>query len=383
MKNLKEKITALFLAGLLILTPAAVLAAEDDDDDTADLEAQLEELQNKADAQQAETERIQAKVDNVSEQLRVLSGYVSEAEADYAEVQGQLDDTESRIADNQELLQKTEKELGEKSKQLSKRVRNIYMHGQVSYIDVLFGAKNFNDFLTRMDLLTRVLKSDYALVQQVRSDKKVIETARAELEKERKARIALVKDAAAKRAELRSRKRDKDALLARMENDLELSKQAYEEMLAASKEVENLINARRYQYSGPAISGSGAMMWPIASNEITSEYGWRTHPIYGDARYHSGIDIGGDYGQPIYAAASGTVVYAGWISGYGYAVIIDHGGGVSTLYGHNEELNVGEGQSVSKGDVIAYCGSTGNSTGPHCHFEVRVDGEPVSPYDYL
>ena len=383
MKNLKEKITALFLAGILILTPAAVLAAEDDDDDTADLEAQLEELQNKADAQQAETERIQAKVGNVSEQLRVLSGYVSEAEADYAEVQGQLDDTESRIADNQELLQKTEKELGEKSKQLSKRVRNIYMHGQVSYIDVLFGAKNFNDFLTRMDLLTRVLKSDYALVQQVRSDKKVIETARAELEKERKARIALVKDAAAKRAELRSRKRDKDALLARMENDLELSKQAYEEMLAASKEVENLINARRYQYSGPAISGSGAMMWPIASNEITSEYGWRTHPIYGDARYHSGIDIGGDYGQPIYAAASGTVVYAGWISGYGYAVIIDHGGGVSTLYGHNEELNVGEGQSVSKGDVIAYCGSTGNSTGPHCHFEVRVDGEPVSPYDYL
>ena len=124
------------------------------------------------------------------------------------------------------------------------------------------------------------------------------------------------------------------------------------------------------------------MIWPI-SGEITSEYGWRTHPIYGDAHYHSGLDIGGDYGQPILAAAAGTVIHSGWISGYGNTVIIDHGGGVSSLYGHNEDLAVSEGQHVSQGQVIAFCGSTGNSTGPHCHFEVREGGEPVSPYGYL
>nr|MBO6295084.1 M23 family metallopeptidase [Schwartzia sp. (in: firmicutes)] len=100
-------------------------------------------------------------------------------------------------------------------------------------------------------------------------------------------------------------------------------------------------------------------------------------------RYHSGMDIGGDYGDPIIAAAAGIVTYSGWISGYGYAVIIDHGGGISTLYGHNEALAVAEGQTVSQGQVIAYCGSTGNSTGPHCHFEVREGGEPVDPMGYL
>ena len=124
------------------------------------------------------------------------------------------------------------------------------------------------------------------------------------------------------------------------------------------------------------------MIWPIVG-EITSPFGWRTHPIYGDGRFHSGMDIGGDYGDPILAAAAGTVIYSGWISGYGYAVIIDHGGGLSTLYGHNESLAVGEGQAVSQGQVIAYCGSTGNSTGPHCHFEVRENGEPVDPMGYL
>lgn len=124
------------------------------------------------------------------------------------------------------------------------------------------------------------------------------------------------------------------------------------------------------------------MIWPL-SGPITSEYGWRTHPIYGNARYHSGIDIGGDYGMNIYAADSGTVTYSGWISGYGNTVIIDHGNGVSTLYGHNQSLTVNVGQNISQGDVIAHCGSTGNSTGPHCHFEVRVNGEPTNPYDYL
>ena len=129
-------------------------------------------------------------------------------------------------------------------------------------------------------------------------------------------------------------------------------------------------------------AGGGGMIWPI-SGPITSEFGWRTHPIFGNARFHSGLDIGGDYGLPIHAAQSGVVIEAGWIGGYGNTVMIEHGGGIVTLYGHNESLAVGVGQHVNQGDVIAYCGSTGNSTGPHCHFEVRLGGEPVSPWDYL
>ena len=124
------------------------------------------------------------------------------------------------------------------------------------------------------------------------------------------------------------------------------------------------------------------MIWPI-SGPITSPFGWRTHPIFGSQRFHSGLDIGGDYGMPIHAAKAGVVSHAGWIGGYGNTVMIDHGGGIVTLYGHNQSLNVSVGQQVSQGQVIAFCGSTGNSTGPHCHFEVRLNGEPVSPYDYL
>lgn len=123
------------------------------------------------------------------------------------------------------------------------------------------------------------------------------------------------------------------------------------------------------------------MMSPI-NGPITSDYGWRIHPIFGRQRYHSGVDIGGDYGQPVAAAANGTVIHSGWINGYGNTIIIDHGGGITTLYGHNQNLLVGEGEPVLQGQTIALCGSTGNSTGPHCHFEVRENGEPVSPYEY-
>ena len=226
-----------------------------------------------------------------------------------------------------------------------------------------------------------MIRNDFQLVQKVLADKRVVEKARAELEKERAAQAALAKEADARQQELRQRKREKDRLLEKMETDKELSQQAYEEIVAASKEIEKLIRQSRYHYSGPT-TGSGGMIWPI-EGEITSPFGWHVHPITGDARFHSGIDIGGDYGDPIRAAAAGQVIYAGWISGYGYAVIIDHGGGISTLYGHNESLAVSEGQMVAQGQVIAYCGSTGNSTGPHCHFEVREGGEPVEPLGYL
>ena len=124
------------------------------------------------------------------------------------------------------------------------------------------------------------------------------------------------------------------------------------------------------------------MSWPC-NGPITSPFGYRVHPIFGTTIYHSGIDIGVDYGTPIHAADSGTVIYAGWIDGYGNTVIIDHGNNITTLYGHNSSLAVSDGQSVSKGTVIAYAGSTGNSTGPHCHFEVQVGGSAVDPMGYL
>ena len=349
-----------------------------------DLEDQLADLQRQAEEQQAKTNEASAKVENVSERLRQIQEELRVATAEYKEVKGQLDSVEDKISDNTELLEKTEADLKVKNKKLQQRVRDIYINGQISYVDVLFGAKDFADLMTRMDVLKRIIKHDYDLIMKVKEEKATVENTRAQLEKDKAEGEVLVADAQAKKAKVEDKESEQQVLLDQAIYDRDTSERMYEEIMAASQEVANMIRRSQMSsagYSG-APAGAGGMIWPI-NGPITSEFGWRTHPIFGTSRFHSGLDIGGDYGMPIYAAASGTVIYAGWISGYGNTVIIDHGGGVTTLYGHNDSLNVSEGENVAQGQVIAMCGSTGNSTGPHCHFEVRENGEPVSPYGYL
>lgn len=373
----RGKVLNLALSLLISLSVTGTALADD-------LEDQLADLQRQAEEQQAKTNEASAKVESVSERLRQIQEELRVATAEYKEVKGQLDSVEDKISDNTELLQKTEADLKVKNKKLQQRVRDIYINGQISYVDVLFGAKDFADLMTRMDVLKRIIKHDYDLIMKVKEEKATVENTRAQLEKDKAEAEVLVTDAQAKKAKVEDKESEQQVLLDQAVYDRDTSERMYEEIMAASQEVANMIRRSQMSsagYSG-APAGAGGMIWPI-SGPITSEFGWRTHPIFGTARFHSGLDIGGDYGMPIYAAAGGTVIYAGWISGYGNAVIIDHGGGVTTLYGHNDSLNVSEGENVAQGQVIAMCGSTGNSTGPHCHFEVRENGEPVSPYGYL
>ena len=372
----KQKVISLVTAAVMTMSAAGTALADD-------LEEQLEELQQKAAEQQEITNEAQQRVDNISEQLRILQADVDEATAAYNEVSDQLTKVKAEIDDNTVLLEETERDLAKRNVKLSKRVRDIYINGQISYIDVLFGAKDFSDFLTRMDILKRIIKHDYDLIMKVKADRQVVMDTRAKLEQDKADVEVLVTNAEEKQAVMLEKKREQQALLDKAQYDKEVSEQAYEEIMAASQEITNMIRRSQMTSSGYAsVTGSGAMIWPL-DGPITSEFGWRTHPIFGTQRYHSGLDIGGDYGLPIVAAASGTVIHSGWISGYGYTVIIDHGGGITTLYGHNSSLSVDVGDVVSQGQTIALCGSTGNSTGPHCHFEVRENGEPVSPYGYL
>ena len=134
--------------------------------------------------------------------------------------------------------------------------------------------------------------------------------------------------------------------------------------------------------SGTRTWGTGRYLTP-AQGPITSPFGYRIHPIFGTMRFHTGVDIGAYYGSPVLASDSGVVIDSGWLGGYGNCIIVDHGGGYSTLYAHCSELYVSYGQSVSKGQQIAAVGSTGNSTGPHLHFEVRINGEPVDPLGFI
>ena len=421
--------------------------SEESSDDNFD--AQIEKLEGEKASYEEAAERarvaaelIQVKIDSVSEFKRQLDEDAAIATADYEEKQAALDETLYRIDENETKLAEVTKELNEKHTVLENRVRDIYINGQISYLDVLFGSQDFGDFLTRMDLLKRVIVRDSELVADVLAYQNEIKEVGKQLEADRKIQTEL----AAKAEEAKDIKLEKaaqqQALIDLMENDKDVYDRQYDEMMASSAEVQRLIFAKEeekrrkaeeeaarrrqaelaaqreaqrqaqlqaqqyaqqdttaqadtvilvegddegsYDDSGYVMpsGGGGGMIWPLGG-PVTSEFGWRTHPIFGSQRFHSGIDIGGDYGLPICAAQSGVVIEAGWIGGYGNTVMIDHGGGIVTLYGHNESLAVGVGQQVGQGQVIAYCGSTGNSTGPHCHFEVRLGGEPVSPWDYL
>lgn len=391
-------------------------------DEIEQLEGQKAEYDTAAEEARQVVDAIQAKINSVSEVKRVLDEEAAVAVADYEEKQATLDETLARIEENESKLLATEEDYTAKHGKLEKRVRDIYINGQISYLDVMFGAQDFGDFLTRMDLLKRVMIQDSELVNEVLEYRNEIQAIGRQLEQDRLVQVEQAIIAADARDVQLQKVAEQQALIDMMENDKDVYEKQYAEMIAASDHVAQLIEESKYRVAAeearrkqeeeerkaraaareqqqqstgayessddgdyqayvPA-TNSGAMIWPI-TGPITSEFGWRNHPLFGGQRFHSGIDIGGDYGMPIHAAQGGIVSHAGWIDGYGNTVMIEHGGGIVTLYGHNESLAVSVGQNVNQGDVIAYCGSTGNSTGPHCHFEVRSGGEPVSPFNYL
>lgn len=337
-----------------------------------------DELNEKAEIERQKITKTDKKIDEVSEQMRAMQEDLDNANAQYNEVKTKLDETNAQIETGEKQLEETEASLKENRLHLQKRVRNIYMHGQVSYLDILFGAKDFSDFLTRMDLIKRILRYDYDLITKINNERNMIMETKKQLEADKKETEKLFDEATNKKLALDRKKDDLDEMMDKLKYDKETSEKAYQEIMTASANIARMLQ----NHSASSVVGTGQMILPL-NGPTTSEFGWRTHPIYGNARFHSGIDIGGDYGLSIVAADTGTVSYAGWISGYGNTVIIDHGNGISTLYGHNQSLTVSVGQNVSQGDVIARCGSTGNSTGAHCHFEVRINGEPTSPYNYL
>ena len=273
------------------------------------------------------------------------------------------------------------KKLEAQQKVLERRMRDIYKNGQVNYLDVLLGAKDFGDFVTRMDILKRILAYDTTLIQSTRADKEKLAKAKAQLETDRAKILDLRKLAADKRAQVAARRQERQGLLNAATYERETAERAYRELIDTSKQIEQMI--RRIQSGEKNIGGStGSLIWPC-EGPVTSPFGWRTHPIFGTQQLHTGIDIGADYGDSVVAADGGVVIEADWMGGYGNAVIIDHGNGVSTLYAHNSQLLVSEGQTVGKGQIISRAGATGYATGPHVHFEVRHNGTPVNPLNYL
>lgn len=348
------------------------------------LEAELSDVQSQMNEAQHRKELAEEQIGSVSELLRQIQSELDVALNELHAIEVQQSQVNAQIQQTEVELTAAQKRLDERERILNKRLRDVYMHGKLNYLEVILGAKNFTDFANRLEFLKRIVSADLNLITEIRAERELILQKKQQLEVQRQQLAKLQAEAEAKKTVVENKKQDQLIVLARLQDEKALAEASYAELQATSQDIEARIRARQQQgaSAGQVVHGSGVFVWPT-SGPITSPFGYRIHPIFGTQIYHSGIDIGVDTGTPIVAADSGVVIEADWLGGYGYAVVIDHGNGLSTLYGHNSELAVSPGQSVQQGQVIAYAGSTGYSTGPHCHFEVRVDGSPVDPMGYL
>lgn len=352
-----------------------------------ELNDKLQNLQDQIDESRAKQQSWQEVINEIAGKLRTIQIELDEANRKLKAIQAEQSAVNLQIKQTEEEIKKAEAYLKQRQEILNKRVRSIYMYGQLSYLEVITGAKSFSDFANRLELLKRIIHSDLNLIIEIQKQKALIEAKKAELE-EQKARLdALAAEAQKAQDEVVAKKAQQQKIMDEARSEKEAAAQMEADLIAESNNVREMIQNRiRQQQSGgidtPVVHGTGVFIWPC-NGPITSPFGYRTHPIFGTTIYHAGIDIGVDYGTPIHAADGGTVIAAEWYGGYGNAVIIDHGNGLQSLYGHNSSLTVSVGETVSQGQVIAYAGSTGYSTGPHCHFEVRQNGEAVDPMGYL
>nr|WP_304257579.1 M23 family metallopeptidase [Phascolarctobacterium succinatutens] len=378
----KKKLGGLLLALWLAVLPIYVALCFADTAD--DKRAELNDVRQRMERMQTRKEQARRKAESASAELSEVMGSLNELQAQANNLQKKSDALQGKINDNQAKLEKKQQEMQERMQIYRKRLRDIYINGQINYLDVLLGAKDFSDFSSRMYLLQKIISRDLELLEKLKQDAAEINSRKEQLAAEMKEIKATQTELEAKKAKVNKLREQRAYMLYKAQEEEQSSQEEYERLLAISENIASMLRNMEAGGGGAPAGqgGTGQFMWPC-NGPITSYYGWRTHPIFGTTKYHSGMDIAVDSGTPIHAADSGTVVYSGWLGGYGNCIMIDHGGGLVTLYAHNSALNVGEGQYVSKGTVVAYAGSTGYSTGPHCHFEVRLHGELTEPLNYL
>ncbi len=351
---------------------------------SSELDKKMEEWQ-RIEREMAEKEQqlkdVKAKEKSVMNELEAIEADLAEAESELAKLERQLAAVRGQIVVVQSELKKAEANVELRNDLLGRRIRAIHENGTVSYLEVLLSATSFADFVNRYELLQQIIRSDAAILEEVREEKALIEEKKAELEEKRSELSRLTSAAASQKRTIEARASDRERALDQLQSDKDAYEKALDELEAKSKQLEKIIRDLQAKNNQDAPS-KGSYMWPV-SGRITSPFGMRYHPVLKTYRLHTGIDIAASSGTSVKASNSGTVLSSGWMGAYGYAVIIDHGGGISTLYAHHSSNLVRTGDKVLRGDVIARVGSTGLSTGPHLHFEVRVNGVPEDPMKWL
>ena len=349
-----------------------------------DLQTKQQELQNQINEATGELEDVQSDLSENLQQVQKLDERIESSQAELDELNTQITELQTSIDEISAKLEQEEETYNNQKNLLDKRLVAMYEEGETSYLDVILSSSSLAEFLSNYAYLSEIAKYENELLLDIQSRKKEIE-----LEKEKLAnnqeQLATIKANQTKTARiLENTKTVRENFIAKLsdeEKNIQAQIDEYNRQFAeVNAEILKLaLEGLDTQYIG------GVFAWPTPGyTRITSKYGMRTHPITGVYKLHTGVDIGAPMGASFVAANDGVVVKAGYNGAYGNMVIIDHGGGIQTLYAHGSEIMVNVGDVVKKGEtVVLKVGSTGYSTGAHAHFEVRINGKTVDPMPYI
>lgn len=330
----------------------------------------IKSAEEKKDDIVAESEALDREIDIVQTEIYEIDEIISEADAEIKE-------KEDEIAEH-------EKNIEARDEEFRQVLRSMDETSASSYLELLLSSKSFSEFLAHIETINEITRHDTSIIDEMISLKNSVESAKSVIETKKSEQEEAREIASGRESDLQKKLDAKEALTKQLEQDIESYKKVYEK---ARQEEENLKASLSSSLSKTTDSvkyTGGKFCWPAPSYvRISSPYGYRVHPIYKTQKFHSGVDLAAPGGSNILAAADGVVVMSGWNGGYGNCLVIDHGGGTSTLYGHASKLLVSKGAKVTKGQVIAKVGTTGNSTGNHLHFEVLINGKTTNPMPYI
>jgi len=298
--------------------------------------------------------------------------------------QVQYDRAQSKLTNLEYQLVRSQNDFARNEAVAKQRIRQIYKKERMGNFIFILSSNDINTFLDRLYYQSLIAKQDKRNIEITRQKAMRIARLKAQVETEKRILSTSIDDMTVKKRQIKSAINNNAAMIYKLKTDRAAFEKAERELARQSQIIEGMIS--KNDKRSTVVAASGAFLRPCGGR-ITSYYGYRIHPIFKTKIFHSGVDIGAPYGTPIKAANSGRVSYTGWYGGYGKVVIVDHGRingrPTSTLYAHQSSIAVSNGQSVKRGQVIGYVGSTGYSTGPHLHFEVRINGKTVNPLNYI
>ncbi len=378
-----KKQISILLAFTLLLVPVYADTINDKKNQLSSAEQHIKDKEQLLEERKQERAAIEAEIKEVDTKMVAIQDNIKE-------LGDQLEQKKLEIEESEKELEAANIKKDEQYEATKARMVQMYKNQKVGYIQVVFSSNSFWEAINRLEYIRRISEKDNTLLDTYQAQIDYIEVQKEKIESEKSDLDLLQKKEISKKNELEEARAAKQVAIDKLESEEgklageiskleEISEQLEEDIKKLTEEMEaKNKNQIPTQYTG------GTFTWPVPGYyRISSEYNPRTSPISGNYEFHTGIDIPAGYGEDVVAAGDGVVITAGWVNGYGNTVMISHGSGIVTLYGHNSSVVVSQGQTVSKGQVVAKIGSTGYSTGNHCHFEVRVNGSHTSPWPYL